>query len=85
MDKQEQIVALKELRQHRGWVLFLGLSEQWRKQKKEEQAVILRQRNPEERKDPVYVQGEVDGSLYTTNNLIEEFIKNPEEGEQPTY
>ena len=86
MEKQEELELIKELQKSKGWELFKSLSEAWREKKKKEQADILRQCNLEEKR-VIYIQGEIDGSLYITNDLLEDYkqVLNPEEGEQPTF
>ena len=88
MEKQEQLEIIKEILQHRGWEIFKNLSQVWRQQKNREQADILRQCSLEAEKKATFIQGEIDGSLYT-ENLLEEYKKQltAEEGESnnPAY
>lgn len=60
----------------------------WRQQKSREQADILRQFNSVETQKVIYLQGEIDGSLYT-ENMLEEFKKqltaDSGEEENPAY
>ena len=74
MEKQEQLEIIKEILQHRGWEIFKNLSQVWRQQKNREQADILRQCSLEAGRKAIFIQGEIDGSLYT-ENLLEEYRK----------
>jgi hypothetical protein len=87
VDRQEQLQAIKELLQSRGWGLFLDLSDKWRKQKSKEQAEILRRCDAEEGRKAIYIQGQLDGSAYIVMKLAEDFINQnaPIEGENPVY
>ena len=89
MEQQEQGKIIRELLQHRGWEIYQNLIQVWREGKKREQANFLRQFNPEAAQRAHFIQGEIDGSLYIMENLLQNFINGvplEEEGEQnPAY
>ena len=88
MEKQEQVRQIKELLQHPAWALYKSLSQAWRQQKHKEQADILRQCNSATDKRVLYIQGEIDGSLYT-ESLLEDcknsLTADDGEGNNPAY
>ena len=62
----------------------------WRQHKNKEQADLIRQCNSVVLNKVTYLQGEIDGSLYIIDTLLEEYkkqlIASPEgESNNPTY
>lgn len=86
MDKQEQLRLIKEILQHPGWEIYKNLIGVWRQEKNREQANILRQCSPETNRKANYIQGEIDGSVYT-ENILEEQKQwlSAENSENPAY
>ena len=69
MENREQLEIIRDLLQHKGWAIYKSLSQAWRQQKNREQADILRQPNLENKERAVFIQGEIDGSVYMENVL----------------
>ena len=80
--KQEQLKDLREFKAHKGWKIWVDLSDKWLERKNKELATQLRQLKKDE---PYYTQGVIDGFL-NKDKLLEEYIKSlvvPPESENP--
>ena len=87
MVNQDKVELIKDLLNSQGWVIYQNLLVQWLQDRQKEQAVYLRQCNPEDKDKPIYVQGKIDGATYIGSNLLTDYLKqeNPQDEEKPRY